>query len=142
MASGVKILMIPAGWFGTNPVNLATGKYLDGKVLTAMATGDSTKTAMWVITTTTATGAGTGNPIMCKEARTIIPFHSLKHGRYATLWLQHPNIAGALTHHNTGGMFLRGPGVETDLQYYLQKMIRCMMCWEKREKNWFRATAT
>ena len=33
----------------------------------------------------------------------------------------HPNIGGALTHHNTGGMFLRGPGVESDLQYYVRE---------------------
>jgi hypothetical protein len=36
----------------------------------------------------------------------------------------HPNIAGAQTHHNTGGMFLRGPGSETDLKYYLSEDIR------------------
>ncbi len=28
--------------------------------------------------------------------------------------IAHSNIAGVLTHHNTGGMFLRGPGVETN----------------------------
>lgn len=36
----------------------------------------------------------------------------------------HPNIAGALTHHNTGGMFLRGPGAEEDEKYYLRNDIR------------------
>ncbi|MFN2395599.1 MAG: M14 family metallopeptidase [Bacteroidales bacterium] len=34
--------------------------------------------------------------------------------------VEHPNIGGALTHHNTGGMFLRGPGVESDTQYFLR----------------------
>lgn len=37
--------------------------------------------------------------------------------------IAHPNIAGAHTHHNTGGMFLRGPGSETDLKYYLREDI-------------------
>jgi Zinc carboxypeptidase len=30
----------------------------------------------------------------------------------------HPNIAGAQSYHNMGGMFLRGPGAEDDQQYY------------------------
>ncbi len=38
--------------------------------------------------------------------------------------LAHPNISGALTHHNTGGMFLRGPGVEQDQEYYLRDDLR------------------
>jgi hypothetical protein len=47
----------------------------------------------------------------------------------------HPNIAGALTHHNTGGMFLRGPGVEADLQYYLREDLNIYdVLGEKGEK--------
>ena len=38
--------------------------------------------------------------------------------------IDHPNIAGAHTHHNTGGMFLRGPGFEGDLEYYLREDIQ------------------
>jgi hypothetical protein len=36
---------------------------------------------------------------------------------------QHPNIAGAQTYHNFGGMFLRGPGIEEDIPYYSQRDI-------------------
>ncbi|GAA4447158.1 hypothetical protein GCM10023189_03180 [Nibrella saemangeumensis] len=32
--------------------------------------------------------------------------------------MSHPNIAGAQSYHNYGGMFLRGPGAEEDQQYY------------------------
>lgn len=32
--------------------------------------------------------------------------------------LDHPNIAGAQSYHNYGGMFLRGPGAAEDEQYY------------------------
>jgi hypothetical protein len=47
----------------------------------------------------------------------------------------HPNIGAAQTHHNTGGMFLRGPGSETDLQYYLREDIRVYdVLGEKGEK--------
>jgi hypothetical protein len=47
----------------------------------------------------------------------------------------HTNIGAAQTHHNTGGMFLRGPGSETDLQYYLREDIRVYdVLGEKGEK--------
>jgi hypothetical protein len=32
--------------------------------------------------------------------------------------MSHPNIAGAQSYHNYGGMFLRGPGSEEDIPYY------------------------
>ncbi|GAB3751779.1 M14 family metallopeptidase [Spirosoma pomorum] len=32
--------------------------------------------------------------------------------------MSHPNIAGAQSYHNYGGMFLRGPGSEEDVPYY------------------------
>jgi hypothetical protein len=35
----------------------------------------------------------------------------------------HPNIAGAQSYHNMGGMFLRGPGAEDDQQYYSQSDV-------------------
>jgi len=38
--------------------------------------------------------------------------------------IKHPNIAGSITHHNTGGMLLRGPGAAEDSQYYLPQDIR------------------
>jgi hypothetical protein len=38
--------------------------------------------------------------------------------------MKHPNISGVLTHHNTGGMFLRGPGFEQDQQYFLPEDLR------------------
>ncbi len=38
--------------------------------------------------------------------------------------IAHPNIAGSITHHNTGGMLLRGPGAAEDSQYYLPADIR------------------
>ncbi|WP_128547997.1 M14 family metallopeptidase [Larkinella soli] len=37
--------------------------------------------------------------------------------------MRHPNIAGAQSYHNYGGMFLRGPGAEEDQQYYNQSDI-------------------
>jgi hypothetical protein len=37
--------------------------------------------------------------------------------------IAHPNIAGAITHHNTGGMLLRGPGAAEDAQYYLRSDV-------------------
>ncbi|MFN2395600.1 MAG: M14 family metallopeptidase [Bacteroidales bacterium] len=37
--------------------------------------------------------------------------------------IAHTNIAGSITHHNTGGMLLRGPGVAEDSQYYLRSDV-------------------
>jgi hypothetical protein len=37
--------------------------------------------------------------------------------------MAHPNIAGAQTYHNTGGMILRGPGAAEDEKYYLPEDI-------------------
>lgn len=37
--------------------------------------------------------------------------------------MAHPNIAGAQSFHNTGGMFLRGPGAEEDISTYDQNDI-------------------
>jgi len=38
--------------------------------------------------------------------------------------IAHPNIAGALTHHNSGGMLLRGPGAAEDTKEYLPNDVR------------------
>ncbi len=38
--------------------------------------------------------------------------------------MAHPNIAGAQSYHNTGGMLLRGPGVEEDAKFYLPEDVR------------------
>lgn len=37
--------------------------------------------------------------------------------------MKHPNIAGAQSYHNYGGMFLRGPGAEEDQIYYNQQDV-------------------
>jgi Zinc carboxypeptidase len=37
--------------------------------------------------------------------------------------MKHPNIAGAQSYHNFGGMFLRGPGAEEDATYYNQQDV-------------------
>ena len=38
--------------------------------------------------------------------------------------LAHPNIAGAQSYHNTGGMLLRGPGAKEDLSTYSRRDIQ------------------
>ena len=38
--------------------------------------------------------------------------------------MDHPNIAGAQTYHNTGGMILRGPGTAEDASLYTREDIR------------------
>lgn len=38
--------------------------------------------------------------------------------------MKHPNIAGAQSYHNYGGMILRGPGAEEDLDTYNQQDVR------------------
>ncbi len=38
--------------------------------------------------------------------------------------MAHPNIAGAQTYHNTGGMILRGPGTAEDASLYTREDIR------------------
>lgn len=38
--------------------------------------------------------------------------------------MQHPNIAGAQSYHNNGGMILRGPGAEEDVDTYNQQDVR------------------
>lgn len=42
------------------------------------------------------------------------PFSILENRMMADFVIKHPNIAGAQTYHNTGGMLLRGPGALTD----------------------------
>jgi hypothetical protein len=38
--------------------------------------------------------------------------------------LEHPNIAGAQSYHNYGGMFLRGPGAADDEKYYSRSDVQ------------------
>ena len=38
--------------------------------------------------------------------------------------MTHPNIAAVHTHHNSGGMLLRGPGVAADEKYYLREDVQ------------------
>lgn len=42
------------------------------------------------------------------------PFSLIENRNMADFVLKHPNIAGAQTYHNTGGMLLRGPGSKQD----------------------------
>ncbi len=42
------------------------------------------------------------------------PFSLIENRVLAEFVLKHPNIAGAQTYHNTGGMLLRGPGAKSD----------------------------
>ncbi|MCU0721958.1 MAG: M14 family metallopeptidase, partial [Pirellula sp.] len=42
------------------------------------------------------------------------PFSLIENRNMAEFVLKHPNIAGAQTYHNTGGMLLRGPGSKQD----------------------------
>lgn len=42
------------------------------------------------------------------------PFSLVENRNMAEFVLKHPNIAGAQTYHNTGGMLLRGPGSKQD----------------------------
>ncbi len=38
--------------------------------------------------------------------------------------MAHSNIAGSITHHNTGGMLLRGPGAREDARLYLREDVQ------------------
>lgn len=46
------------------------------------------------------------------------PFSLPENRAVADFVMQHPNIAGAQSYHNTGGMLLRGPGAEEDAGTY------------------------
>ncbi len=46
------------------------------------------------------------------------PFSTPENQAVRKFILAHPNIAGAQSYHNYGGMFLRGPGAEEDLNMY------------------------
>lgn len=46
------------------------------------------------------------------------PFSAPETRAVADFVLKHPNIAGAQSYHNSGGMILRGPGAEEDLSTY------------------------
>jgi hypothetical protein len=46
------------------------------------------------------------------------PFSTPENQAVRKFILAHPNIAGAQSYHNYGGMFLRGPGAEEDLGLY------------------------
>ncbi|MCK0131712.1 M14 family metallopeptidase [Flavobacteriaceae bacterium F08102] len=46
------------------------------------------------------------------------PFSAPENRAVADFVLKHPNIAGAQSYHNSGGMILRGPGAEEDLSTY------------------------
>lgn len=46
------------------------------------------------------------------------PFSLPENRAVADFVMQHPNIAGAQSYHNTGGMLLRGPGASEDTETY------------------------
>lgn len=57
-------------------------------------------------------GAG-AYPSFQPETRAVVDF-----------FMAHPNIAGAMSYHNTGGMFLRGPGSKEDVANYLPEDVQ------------------
>ncbi|WP_323755793.1 M14 family metallopeptidase [Roseivirga sp.] len=52
------------------------------------------------------------------------PFSAPENRAVADFVLAHPNIAGAQSFHNSGGMILRGPGAEEDLATYNRADLR------------------
>lgn len=52
------------------------------------------------------------------------PFSLPESRAVADFVMKHPNIAGAQSYHNYGGMILRGPGAEEDLDTYNREDIR------------------
>jgi hypothetical protein len=52
------------------------------------------------------------------------PFTAPETRAVADFVLAHPNIAGAQSYHNSGGMILRGPGAEEDLSTYNRQDIQ------------------
>ena len=52
------------------------------------------------------------------------PFSVPENRNVADFILSHPNIAGAQSYHNSGGMILRGPGAQEDISTYNRTDIR------------------
>lgn len=52
------------------------------------------------------------------------PFSAPENRAVADFVLKHPNIAGAQSYHNSGGMILRGPGAEEDRSTYNRADVR------------------
>ncbi|MGQ8336033.1 M14 family metallopeptidase [Sunxiuqinia sp. A32] len=52
------------------------------------------------------------------------PFSLPENRAVADFVMKHPNIAGAQTYHNNGGMILRGPGAEEDIDLYNRNDVR------------------
>ena len=52
------------------------------------------------------------------------PFSAPETRAVADFVLAHPNIAGAQSYHNSGGMILRGPGAKEDISTYNRQDIR------------------
>ncbi len=52
------------------------------------------------------------------------PFSQPENRAVMEFVMKHPNIAGAQSYHNYGGMILRGPGAEEDLETYNQEDVR------------------
>ncbi len=52
------------------------------------------------------------------------PFSVPENRNVADFVLSHPNIAGAQSYHNSGGMILRGPGAEEDISTYNRADLR------------------
>jgi hypothetical protein len=52
------------------------------------------------------------------------PFSQPENRAVMEFVMKHPNIAGAQSYHNYGGMILRGPGAEEDLDTYNQEDVR------------------
>tara|TARA_R110002073_G_scaffold72537_1_gene177468 strand:+ start:464102 stop:465856 length:1755 start_codon:yes stop_codon:yes gene_type:complete len=52
------------------------------------------------------------------------PFSAPENRAVADFVLKHPNIAGAQSYHNSGGMILRGPGAKEDIDTYNREDVR------------------
>jgi len=63
------------------------------------------------------------------------PFSLPESRAVADFVMKHPNIAGAQSYHNYGGMILRGPGAEEDVDTYNKEDVRIYDAIAKKEKR-------
>ena len=63
-------------------------------------------------------------PNMIQHGAYKYPFSLPENNNIRNFVMNHPNIAGAQTFHNNGGMILRGPGVDEDVSTYGAEDIR------------------
>ncbi|KOF04215.1 peptidase M14 [Roseivirga seohaensis] len=63
-------------------------------------------------------------PDYIQRGALMYPFSAPENRAVADFVMAHPNIAGAQSFHNSGGMILRGPGAEEDLATYNRADLR------------------